>query len=86
VTDLVPVFLSSRKVIIPIKTTMINVDMLNPHFRDQVGKLNGIVIPEEKRPKSAPNDIFVEKRQKKGTREKPDSPRAEMSDFAPRMR
>ena len=41
-----------------IKTTMIYVDMSNPHIRDQVDKLNGIVIPEEKRPKSAPNDNF----------------------------
>ena len=56
-----------------IKTTMIYVDMSNPHIRDQVDKLNGIVIPEEKRPKSAPNDISVEKRRKKGTRNKPDS-------------
>ena len=56
-----------------IKTTMIYVDMSNPHIRDQVDKLNGIVIPEEKRPKSAPNAISVEKRQKKGTRKKPDS-------------
>ena len=56
-----------------IKTTMLYVDMSNPHIRDQVEKLNGIVIPEEKRPKSAPNDISVEKRQEKGTRKKPDS-------------
>jgi len=56
-----------------IKTTMIYVDMSNPHIRDQVDKLNGIVIPEERRPKSAPNDISVKKRQKKGTRKKPDS-------------
>jgi integrase len=56
-----------------IKTTMIYVDMSNPHIRDQVDKLNGIVIPGEKRPKSAPNDIPVEKKQKKGTRKKPDS-------------
>ena len=39
-----------------IKTTMISVNMSNPHIRDQVDKLNGIVIPGEKRPKSAPND------------------------------
>jgi hypothetical protein len=30
---------------------MIYVDMSNPQTRDQVDKLNGIVIPEEKRPK-----------------------------------
>jgi len=56
-----------------IKTTMIYVDMSNPHIRDQVNKLNGIAIPEEKRPKSAPNDNSVKERQKKGTRKKPDS-------------
>jgi len=30
---------------------MIYVDMSNPQTRDQVDKLNGIVIPEEKRPR-----------------------------------
>jgi hypothetical protein len=56
-----------------IKTTMIYIDMAKPPIRDQVEKLNGIVIPEEKRPKSAPNDNSVGERQKKGTRKKPDS-------------
>jgi len=35
---------------------MIYVDMAKPHIRDQVDKLNAIVIPEEERPKSAPTD------------------------------
>ncbi|HSL92822.1 MAG TPA: hypothetical protein VK863_09240, partial [Candidatus Limnocylindrales bacterium] len=39
-----------------------------PHIQGQVAKLNAIVIPEEKRPKSALNENSVAKNQKKGTR------------------
>jgi hypothetical protein len=56
-----------------IKTTMIYVDMSNPHIRDLVEKLNGIVIPVEKCPKSAPNDKYGSQKRKKGTRIIPDS-------------
>jgi integrase len=57
-----------------INTTMIYISLVRPHIREQVEKLNGIAIPEEKCPKSAPNVIFVGNKLKKGIRKKSDSP------------
>jgi len=51
---------------------MIYAHLTQEHVRAQMEKLNAIPLSEIC-PKSAPNDIFVEKKQKKGTRQKPDS-------------
>ena len=55
-----------------ITTTMIYTHLTQGHVRTQMEKLNAIPLPEIC-PKSAPKDISVEERQKKGTRMKPDS-------------